>query len=300
MNKDVTECVGGRLVEPRRFEGKDNTFAPYHIDDNTVCSCANDIPAVAEKAKYTTNDLCDLLRIRFCPPVYALLFEVRDAAGFSAQRTADALAMGLWPSRGLHLIGFEIKASRADWLRELKNPAKAERFHRYCDMWYIVAADRTIVRDDELPPGWGLLTPMKGTGRGGLHTHVAASAMAAEAPSRSFLAALLKRSIEQSVDAKALQDALEQGKKLGLEGGKLSRRMLEGELNQLRERVQKFEQASGVSLLNSWESGGEIGRAVKMVLNRRHESEEGRLRRILDEAKKLVEQIENTLATAER
>ena len=28
-----------------------------------------------------------------------------------------------------------------------------------CDRWYIVAADRNMVKDDELPPTWGLMAP---------------------------------------------------------------------------------------------------------------------------------------------
>ena len=82
---------------------------------------------------------------------------VRSSAGFDARRTADALAIDTWPSKGLELHGFEVKCSRSDWLAELRQPDKAEAFRRYCDRWWLVTSDRTIVRDD-LPDGWGHMT----------------------------------------------------------------------------------------------------------------------------------------------
>lgn len=94
---------------------------------------------------------------------YAVFFEVRNATGFAQKRRdgyCDALVMGLWPSRGLELWGIEIKVSRADWLRELKRPEKAEEFLPYCHRWYIVApAD--VIRQGELPSTWGHMAPVR-------------------------------------------------------------------------------------------------------------------------------------------
>ncbi len=103
----------------------------------------------------TTAHLKRMLQARYSSD-HVIAFEVSDAAGHNRGRSADAIAVGLWPSRGLRMIGFEIKASRGDWLRELKQPEKAERFVRYCHEWYVVAPSDVIKRD-ELPPGWGLL-----------------------------------------------------------------------------------------------------------------------------------------------
>jgi hypothetical protein len=72
---------------------------------------------------------------------------------------ADFLVQDCWGNSGYSqhpLLGFEIKVSRSDYLREIKNPGKSEPFRRVCSEWYIVASDRTIIRDD-LPKGWGLL-----------------------------------------------------------------------------------------------------------------------------------------------
>jgi len=93
---------------------------------------------------------------------WAFMAQVRNAAGFNATRTLDALALHLWPSRGLALHGFEIKVSRPDWLREVKDPAKAEDACRLVEFFWIVAP-KGVVKKGELPPTWGLIE-IHGTG----------------------------------------------------------------------------------------------------------------------------------------
>lgn len=86
----------------------------------------------------------------------AVLASVRNNAGFGATRTFDAVAMDLWPSRGLTLHIYEIKVSRSDWQRELANPAKAEDACRLADRFSIIAP-KGCVKPGELPPTWGLI-----------------------------------------------------------------------------------------------------------------------------------------------
>ena len=88
---------------------------------------------------------------------YAVAAGVRSHAGFDARRTADYVAMDLWPSGGLRLHGHEVKVSRSDWLRELKDPSKAAEFVPYMNCWWIVVSDPRIVRPGELPDDWGLM-----------------------------------------------------------------------------------------------------------------------------------------------
>jgi hypothetical protein len=89
-------------------------------------------------------------------PEWAVFYEVSNATGWGASRRADAVALGVWPSRGQMLIGFEFKTARGDWLNERKNPAKAETIAAHCDAWYVVAGDESVVKLDELPEPWGL------------------------------------------------------------------------------------------------------------------------------------------------
>lgn len=88
---------------------------------------------------------------------YVIAEHVRDAAGFQAIRTADAVAMDTWTSSGLLLHGFEVKVSRSDWLAELADPGKCLPVKRFCDYWWLVTSERDLVKPGELPNGWGLL-----------------------------------------------------------------------------------------------------------------------------------------------
>ena len=120
-----------------------------------------------EPVKWTERMMLDLLRKRYSTkpgngPRYVFAEHVRNYCGFAGYRTttplrtADALAVDLWPSSNNAVHGFEVKVSRSDWLTELKDPEKAESFKRHCAHWWLVVPDANIVRDD-LPGGWGLL-----------------------------------------------------------------------------------------------------------------------------------------------
>lgn len=112
----------------------------------------------------TERDMLDLLHKRYGFRYgngfrYAVAEHVRSHAGFDARRTADFVAMDLWPSKGLEFHGHEVKVSRSDWLSELKEPEKAGEFIPYMDRWWLVVNDRAIVKAGELPKGWGLMAP---------------------------------------------------------------------------------------------------------------------------------------------
>lgn len=108
-----------------------------------------------------TSILRDLVRGYFSGQEWFITFEVGNGTGFDVKRHADAVAMNLWPSRGLSLHGVEIKASRTDWQKELANPAKAEEIHQYCDFWWLVTANGVVKDINEIPPGWGFMEMTK-------------------------------------------------------------------------------------------------------------------------------------------
>lgn len=89
-------------------------------------------------------------------PEWAYVQHVRNRAGFNASRTLDAMALGLWPSRGMELHGYEVKVSRADFRTELRDVGKMDAFAHVLDRFWVVAP-RGIVPRDELPATWGLL-----------------------------------------------------------------------------------------------------------------------------------------------
>lgn len=116
--------------------------------------------------KDTERSMLDRLNVRYGVHNlngirYARAEHVKVTAGHDAARICDYMAIDLWTGMGLgrgpKLHGHEVKVSRSDWLTEMKDPAKAESFYRYCDFWWLVVSDKAIVRDGELPEGWGLL-----------------------------------------------------------------------------------------------------------------------------------------------
>lgn len=126
--------------------------------------------------RHSEHSVVELLRARYTRnagngPEYAFMRGVRNAAGYGATRSFDAVAIALWPSRHLELTIFEVKVSRSDWLRELKaNPNggttlddKAGHALELADR-FVVVAPAGIVRLDELPPGWGLLEVVERAG----------------------------------------------------------------------------------------------------------------------------------------
>jgi hypothetical protein len=215
------------------------------------------------KAK-TEKDLEQLLAERFCPPEWAFIPQVSNGTGFTHRRTADAVAMNCYPSRGLELHGFEIKVSRADWMRELKNPDKSVAVQKFCNRWWIVVSDKKIVQPGELPSTWGLLAPW----RSGLKAYTAAPELQAEPLSRTFIASLLRNVATSQTPQAEIRAAIQQGIDQGLEisrkdaerAAEFERRKCEG----LAAAVAEFEKASGVKI-SRW-SGGQIGEAVKAVM----------------------------------
>ena len=111
-----------------------------------------------------TEKLIELLAEHYPSPDCAFIPEFRGGTGWGRESRADAIAMHLWPSKGLELIGFELKTSRSDWLRELKQPDKCDPIKQFCDRWYLVVDEMEIVKHDswnieksELPKDWGYM-----------------------------------------------------------------------------------------------------------------------------------------------
>lgn len=117
--------------------------------------------AATTAMRHTERSTLDALHGRYSVakgngPRYVTAEHVRNDAGFRAMRTADLIALDLWPAQGNELIGHEVKVSRADWLTELRDPTKAEAFKRHMDRWFLVAP-AGVAQPEELPDGWGLM-----------------------------------------------------------------------------------------------------------------------------------------------
>lgn len=78
--------------------------------------------------------------------------------GTAEHSRADALYIGFTGSSGRILKGHELKVSRSDWLAELAKVGKADPWADQCHEWWLVTLP-DVVRDGELPEGWGLMIP---------------------------------------------------------------------------------------------------------------------------------------------
>jgi hypothetical protein len=249
--------------------------------------------AVRARPVLQESDLLSRLATRFAPPAWAFIAGVSNATGYRANRHADALAMSLWPSRGLELHGFEVKCDRRDWKRELDAPWKAEPIAKFCDRWWIVVADGNIVKPGELPAGWGLLVA-NGTG---LKCEVEAPKIDSEEWNRGFVAAMCRRLAETKAPTAQLDAARRKGWD---EGDKHGQRTIEYQRQRyraLQQEVYAFEKKSGLRI-NEY-NGDRLGEAVRLVLN----SAPSRFRKDLEDlhrkAQSIVESMRIELSAAE-
>lgn len=206
------------------------------------------LPLEDDKAKVSTGEVMSLLRKRYPDPEWAFMEEVAPHTG-GGTGYADGVAMNLWHSRGHAIHGFEVKTSRADWQKELRQPGKADPAMAYCDYWWLVAP-RHVALDSEIPPTWGFIIARPS----GLRVHRDAPKLTAKAPDRGFFASLVRRGFE-AIDGRAralVSDELARIKResdAAIEAGVASgMRYAKRELDELKAQLQTLEQETGISV----------------------------------------------------
>lgn len=236
-------------------------------------------------SELTAFDLQIRLAAKYAAPSWAYFREIKSEVGYSSRR-CDGLAMAMWRSLGLQIIGFEIKTSRSDWMRELKDASKSEAIFKYCDRWFLVVSDEGIVHPGELPDGWGLLVPS----RGGLKQAVQAAKLTPLALTRDFVAEVLRHAVSMPATEKEraeYQRGLAEGRRQS--DPENDPRLAAHE--RLVKMVDDFQAASGISITD-WRGGKAIGNAVRMVLDGRAEQFKRDLQALLGTAKRIHDQIE--------
>jgi len=205
-----------------------------------------------------TADICAMLKVRYPTPEWALFFEVADATGSSGRRYADAVAMNMFPSRGLAINGFEVKVYRSDWLRELKDPLKSAAVQQFCDFWWVVA-DKDVVKEEEVPEAWGFIE------RHGAKLFQVKKAPKLEARpiTRSFAASMIRRAGEaddEAINARVNVAVKAESDRIRAEY-KQRQEMESRSYTNLRKEVEEFETASGISIKHY--SGRKLGEQVR-------------------------------------
>ena len=204
----------------------------------------------------TAADMRAALCIHYPSSEWAVLYEVGHVG--SDERRVDLLAVNLWRSRGCGWHGVEIKISRSDWLRELKQPKKAEEIFSYLDYWWI-AAGPDVVKPEELPPTWGLME-LRGAK---LYKAREAQRLSPLALSRTLVSGVLRRHC-QDLDNKLAQ-AREEARAEALQQpatvDPYEYRILKDAHQALLQSVKEFQQRSGLDLDQF--NGPSLGKAVQ-------------------------------------
>lgn len=190
-------------------------------------------------------DLRARLRAKWPAPEWVVLDEVRSCTGYSrAERYADVLALSTYPSRGLRLLGCELKSSRSDVLRELRHPDKADGIQRWCHGWFLVVGRADLVKPDELPPKWGLMVPY----RAGLKVVKDAPALTPETWPTDFVASLVRTAYRQRPSATDIQKAVREAREQERRQAEAEAKRMWGKYHALKGVVQTFNRLTGIHL----------------------------------------------------
>jgi len=90
-------------------------------------------------------------------PEGILIFELHTGTGFSCgePNRIDAFWMADTPSKGLRRIAYEIKVSRSDFQREIKDPRKRRAALRVSNQFFFVTP-KGLLKPEEIPLECGL------------------------------------------------------------------------------------------------------------------------------------------------
>lgn len=176
--------------------------------------------------------------------------QVANGTGAIARRTADAILVQTWPSRGLSLTGVEYKRTLADWRRELRQGEKAEPVAAYCHFW-LVLAPKDVVPVDEIPTGWGLWELDERDRL--LRTKAPPIQNSVKDLDLGFLSAILRSAEKKNRNETTLaadRRALEAEFDKRIDEAVKHRTRFQADLEK---KVQAFEEASGIEIRRGWQ-----------------------------------------------
>lgn len=196
---------------------------------------------------------------------HVVLFNVPEAVGTESKRYCDAISIGMWGSTGRLIQGYEMKSSRSDWLRELRDTTKADPFIARCDRWWLVTGNKSIAKPDELPECWGWMNATNA----GLRIEKPAPALPPKELNRLWALALIRCASyrSQEADAAARDTMREEERKRADDEIALRIARSDPAYAELKRRVEEFEKKSGLTF-DDWR----LGNITPMlgVLNRSH------------------------------
>lgn len=220
---------------------------------------------------------------RFAWPEWVTCAEV-----LCGTRSIDYVAVHTWGAP--ELLGFELKASRSDWLREMRQPEKADQVFGQLDrFWLVTAASVTTLQ--EVPPTWGWLT-LQADGR--LRAAKPAQKIARLPLDQVFVAGLMRRARAGADDQDRLaelkaarESAHAEGRKFERDHSKYSQEVDAAELDGAR----RLRAAYGYDLYQAIERAPRI---KELLAGGRAEQ---RLQQLLESARQVAEVLEQIVPT---
>lgn len=219
------------------------------------------------------TQLFDRIRQRHPAPAWAVLRHVRNQTGYRKGRirTADAMALSLYPSNGLCLHGFETKVSASDLRKELYDPTKSAEFSEYCDYWWLVLGSEDLMNGTQIPEAWGVLAP-----RGkSLYAVKKAPKLSPKPLDMGIVCGIIRKASEVTDDLlKGMVPAADVRKlvaeQVAADGDK-AMKYLQEKYIELKKTITEFEESSGLNISNRWQNKSVVA-AIKYVMEQGMES----------------------------
>ena len=115
----------------------------------------------------STRDILSTLRDRHDGPEWLFFPELRLGTGYAlrcngrkvlseVESRIDAFAMNCYPSKRCQRVAYEIKMTRSDFIREIRQPLKRRPAMLLTNLFYFVAPDGVLAVED-IPAECGLL-----------------------------------------------------------------------------------------------------------------------------------------------
>lgn len=183
------------------------------------------------------GDITSMIKLsikrRFSFGEWILCFEFTAPNG----RRCDAIAINTLPSRNHKIVGFEFKASRSDWLAELREGEKADYFVQLCDEWYVVAGGTDVVKESEVPEGWGYLEMKPNSKQIYKQRESALTEHQQGEPDRWFWTKFLKKTVGS--DSNFTKQDIDEAKRRGYEKAQddLSQRQIDRDAEKMRDKA---------------------------------------------------------------
>ncbi len=219
---------------------------------------------------FTTGDVNQMLWNKFTEKgEHVFLFDVPNVVGLRQERRCDGVAIGMWESTGRLIQGFEVKVSRSDWLREVKDVTKADHFIEQCDRWWLVTGDISVAKPEEIPEAWGWMNATKT----GLRIQRPARLLREKEPhiKRGWAFALIRRAAERGdINAPEVQAILRKHRE---EQDRRAKEQIDRaiassapKLLALQKKVEELESVSGMKL-EDWRLGnvGKLARKLNAI-----------------------------------